>query len=45
MTTPKPNTACTLEYDLVCGCDGNTYGIARTAVAAGVLEWTVGECE
>jgi len=41
---PMPE-ACDLNYDPVCGCDGETYGNACEANMAGVSVETAGECD
>ena len=41
--TPKP-AMCTMQYDPVCGCDGNSYGNACTAASQGVSVDRKGNC-
>jgi len=38
------NRVCTREYAPVCGCDGQTYGNACSAIKEGILIFTPGEC-
>ncbi len=45
VTPPDAVMMCTMEWRPVCGCDGVTYGNACGARAAGVPEFTEGECK
>lgn len=41
---PTANQFVTLEYNPVCGCDGNEYGNPSSAFVNGVTSWTMGPC-
>ncbi|MDB4962934.1 MAG: Kazal-type serine protease inhibitor domain protein [Myxococcales bacterium] len=44
-TCARMPEVCTQQYNPVCGCDGQTYGNACTAAAAGVAVSAEGACE
>ena len=41
---PQPNCACGYYLDPVCGCNGKTYANGCVAQCAGILEFSMGEC-
>ncbi len=40
----NPNGMCTMEYNPVCGCNGQTYANPCAAGNAGVRSYTTGPC-
>ena len=40
----RPNGICTMDYNPVCGCNGQTYSNACVASNAGVRTFTKGPC-
>jgi hypothetical protein len=43
-TPPAEPMVCTMDWRPVCGCDGITYPNACSARAAGVTDFSAGEC-
>lgn len=44
ISPPAEPLMCTMDWRPVCGCDGVTYSNVCSAKAAGVSEFTEGEC-
>lgn len=40
----NPDAICTMQYEPVCGCDGQTYSNPCIAEKAGVTSYTQGAC-